>query len=79
MNIPQYGIIEFHGPKQILNINNNYILIEKDFFILGDKVYLDENNKPILYERTPQAVIGIVKSLYKGEAYLYLVNFDPVK
>jgi len=75
MNIPQYGIIELHGPKQILNINNNYILIEKEYFIPGDKVYLDEHNKPILYERIPQAVIGIVKSLYKGEAHLYLVNF----
>jgi exoribonuclease R len=71
----KYGTIEFHGPKQMLNINNNYILIEKDYFIPGDKVYLDENNKPILFERVPQAVIGIVKSLYKGEAYLYLTNF----
>jgi exoribonuclease R len=71
----EYGIIEFHGPKQILNINNNLILLEKDHFIPGDKVYLDENNKPVLYERIPQAVIGIVKNLYKGEAYLYLTNF----
>jgi exoribonuclease R len=70
------GTIEFHGPKQILNINNTNILLDKDaYFIPGDKVYLDENNKPVLYERTPQAVIGIVKSLYKGEAYLYLLNF----
>ena len=71
----QYGIIEFHGAKQILNINNTQILLDKDHFIPGDKVYLDENNKPILYERKPQAVIGIVKSLYQGEAYLYLLNF----
>jgi exoribonuclease R len=73
----EYGTIEFHGAKQILNINNNYILLDKDqtSFIPGDKVYLDENNKLILYERKPQAVIGIVKSLYKGEAYLYLLNF----
>jgi hypothetical protein len=72
----QYGTIEFHGPKQILNINNTLILLEKENnFIPGDKVYLDKNNKPVLYERIPQAVIGIVKSLYKGEAYLYLVNF----
>ena len=71
----QYGIIEFHGAKQILNLNNNHILLDKDHFIPGDKVYLDENNKPILYERKPQAVIGIVKSLYQGEAYLYLLNF----
>ena len=75
MNKPQYGIIEFHGPKQILNINNNQIVIEKDYFIPQDKVYLDSNNKPILFERIPQAVIGIVKSLYKGEAYLYIINF----
>lgn len=71
----QYGIIEFHGAKQILNINNTQILLDKDYFIPGDKVYLDENNKPILYERVPQTVIGIVKSLYKGDAYLYLTNF----
>jgi exoribonuclease R len=71
----QYGIIEFHGAKQILNINNTQILLDKDHFIPGDKVYLDENNKPILYERKSQAVIGIVKSLYQGGAYLYLINF----
>ena len=70
-----HGIIEYHGSKQILNINNTQILLDKDHFIPGDKVYLDENNKPVLYERTPQAVIGVVKSLYKGEAYLYLTNF----
>jgi exoribonuclease R len=71
----QYGIIEFHGAKQILNLNNNHILLDKDHFIPGDKVYLDKNNKPILYERKPQSVIGIVKSLYQGGAYLYLLNF----
>ena len=72
----KYGTIEFHGPKQILNINNTQILLDKDAcFIPGDKVYLDLNNNPVLYERIPQAVIGVVKSLYKGEAYLYLINF----
>ena len=42
----QYGTIEFHGPKQILNINNTNILLDKNqtSFIPGDKVYLDENN-----------------------------------
>ena len=70
-----YGIIEYHGSKQILNIKNTHKLLDKDHFIPGDKVYLDENNKPVLYQRTPQAVIGVVKSLYKGEAYLYLTNF----
>jgi hypothetical protein len=40
----QCGTIEFHGPKQMLNINNTLILLDKDHFIPGDKVYLDENN-----------------------------------
>jgi len=71
------GIIEYHGPKQILNVNDTLTLIENDNFIPQDKVYLDSNNKPILSERIPQAVIGIVKNIYKGEAYLYIINFGP--
>lgn len=69
------GIIEYHGPKQILNINQTFILIDSDNFIPQDKVYLDSNNKPILHDRIPQAVIGIVKNIYKGEVYLYIINF----
>ena len=58
-------------------MNNNQILIESENFIPQDKVYLDENKKPVLFERNPQAVIGIIKHIYKGEAYLYIINFGP--
>lgn len=69
-----YGFIEYHGPKQFLILNNEQILIESEYFLPQDKVYLDENKKPLLFERVPQAVIGIVKSLYKGEAYIFIIN-----
>lgn len=74
------GTIEFHGAKQLLvNINENISLpIEQIEFIPGDIVYLDNKGKCILQERFPQPVIGIVKGLYKGEAYLYIANFGTV-
>ena len=42
--------IEVHGNKQVGVNNNNIVSIESSDFIIGDKVYLDENNKYILYE-----------------------------
>jgi exoribonuclease R len=66
--------IEVHGNKQVGVNNNNIVSIESSDFIIGDKVYLDENNKYILYEREEQAVIGIVRHIYKKEAYIYILN-----
>jgi len=74
------GTIEFHGTKQLLvNTNENLsIEIYLNEFIPGDTVYLDNKGKCILQERIHQPVIGIVKGLYKGEAYLYITNFGTV-
>jgi len=66
--------VELHGNKQV-GVNNNIIIpLESTDFIIGDKVYLDENNKYVLYERQEQAVIGIVRHIYKKEAFIYVFN-----
>jgi hypothetical protein len=74
------GTIEFQGAKQFLvNTNENISLaIEQNEFIPGDTVYLDDKGKCTLLERIPQPVIGIVKGLYKGEAYLHIANFGTI-
>lgn len=66
--------VEVHGNKQVGVNNETIVSIESTDFIIGDKVYLDENNKYVLYERQEQAVIGIVRHIYKKEAYIYIIN-----
>ena len=66
--------VEVHGNKQVGVNNETIVSIESSDFIIGDKVYLDENNKYVLYERQEQAVIGIVRHIYKKEAYIYILN-----
>jgi len=76
------GKIEFHGAKQmfvsgdfIINVNNTI-----NDFISGDKVSYTKNDKDnvILLKRQEQAVIGIVKNIYKNYAYLHIANFSLV-
>jgi len=74
------GIIEFHGAKQMfisgdiaININNTI-----NDFINGDKVLYNDKDKIILLKRQEQAVIGIVKNMYKGHAFLHITNFSSV-
>ena len=40
-----YGIIEYHGSKQFLILDNTQLLIESEYFIPLDKVYLDSTKK----------------------------------
>ena len=76
-NINLIGKIEIHGPRQVVVYENNLhhsSYVDSLDFIVGDKVYLDENNKYVLYERQEQAVIGIVRHIYKKEAFIYILN-----
>ena len=76
------GHIEFHGAKQMfvsgdfaININNKI-----NDFISGDKVLYTQNeiDKISLLKRKEQAVIGIVKNIYNGFAFLHITNFSSV-
>jgi ribonuclease R len=74
------GIIEFHGAKQMFvsgdfttNINNTI-----NDFISGDKVLYNDKDNVILLKRQEQAVIGIIKNIYNGFAYLHITNFSSV-
>ena len=72
------GKIEFFGGKQMFISGEFMLTINQPDLISGDIVLFKHIKNIILLKRKEQPVIGIVKNIYNGYAYLHITNFSLV-